>query len=108
MMSLLQVVNQIEGVIYSDISKHITFWDMQRDFDSIPRKLQKLAWMRMECSREWLSGSFNWTMADCFSSTHYTNTSNLHSYKDMLKEKKHMCGAKNIEELSFKAERKIG
>jgi hypothetical protein len=38
----------------------------------------------------------------------YTNTSNLHSHKDMLKEKNHTCGAKNIEELSFEAERGIG
>jgi hypothetical protein len=37
----------------------------------------------------------------------YANTSNLHLHKDMLKEKKHMCGAKNIEELSFEAERGI-
>jgi hypothetical protein len=42
MMSLLQVINQIEGAIYSDkydTSKHITFWDIRRAFDSIPRNL---------------------------------------------------------------------
>jgi hypothetical protein len=38
----------------------------------------------------------------------YANTSNLHSHKELLKGKKHMCGAKNTEELSFEAERGIG
>jgi hypothetical protein len=38
----------------------------------------------------------------------YAYTSALHSHKDMLKGKKHMCGAKNIEELSYEAECSIG
>ena len=38
----------------------------------------------------------------------YANTSELHSHKDMLKGEMHMCGAKNIEELSYEAERGIG
>jgi hypothetical protein len=29
MMSLLQVINKIEGAIHSDTSKHITFWDIR-------------------------------------------------------------------------------
>jgi hypothetical protein len=37
----------------------------------------------------------------------YTSTSALHWHKNMLKEKKHVCGATNIEELFFKAERGI-
>jgi hypothetical protein len=35
----------------------------------------------------------------------YVNISTLHSDKNMRKKKKHMHGAKNIEELSFKVER---
>jgi hypothetical protein len=31
----------------------------------------------------------------------YAGTSALHLHKNMLKEKKHMCAAKNIKELSF-------
>jgi hypothetical protein len=38
MMSLLQVINQIERAIHSDTSKHITFWDIRRAFDYIPQK----------------------------------------------------------------------
>jgi hypothetical protein len=38
----------------------------------------------------------------------YANTSNLHSHEDMLKGKKLMCGVKNIEQLSFEADREIG
>jgi hypothetical protein len=52
MMSLLQVINQIVGAIHSDTSKHITFWDIRRAFNFIPRHLQKLAWMRMGVSKE--------------------------------------------------------
>jgi hypothetical protein len=51
MMFLLQVINQIERVIYSDTSKYITFWDIRRAFDYIPRNLQKLAWMRIGVSK---------------------------------------------------------
>jgi hypothetical protein len=57
MMSLLQVINKIKGAIHSDTSKHITFWDIRRAFDFIPRNLQKLAWMSMAVPKgvaEWL------------------------------------------------------
>jgi hypothetical protein len=49
-MSLLQVINQIEGAIYfntTNTSKHITFWDICRPFNPIPRNFQKLAWIRI-------------------------------------------------------------
>jgi hypothetical protein len=58
-MSLLQVINQIEGAIHSDAydtSKDITCWDIRRAFDSIPRNFQKIARMCMEVSKgvvEW-------------------------------------------------------
>jgi hypothetical protein len=97
-------------VIYSDTSKYITFWDICRAFDYIPRNLQKLAWMRIGVSKgvdEWFvqleDGGLSFIDTPL-----YANTSNLHSNKDMLKGKKHMCGAKNIKELSFEAERGIG
>jgi hypothetical protein len=51
MMSLLQVINKIEGAYHYDTSKHITFWDIRRAFDYIPEKLQKLAWMQMGVSK---------------------------------------------------------
>jgi hypothetical protein len=47
MMSLLQVINQIERAIIG----YITIWDIRRAFDSIPKNLQKLAWMRMGVSK---------------------------------------------------------
>jgi hypothetical protein len=59
MMSLLQVINQIEGVINfitTNPSKHITLWDICRAFDTIPRNLQKPAGIRMGVSKgvaEW-------------------------------------------------------
>jgi hypothetical protein len=89
---------------------HITFWDIRRAFDSSPRNLQKLAWMRMGVSKglaEWFieldDGGLSFIDTPL-----YVNTSDLHSHEDMLKRKKHMCSAKNIKELIFKAERGIG
>jgi hypothetical protein len=105
-MLLLQVINQINGAIHSDTSKHITFWNIRRAFNSISRNLRKLTECAWECLREWFiqlddDGLF------FINTPLYANTSNLHSHKDMLKRKKHMTGAKNIIELSFEAERGI-
>jgi hypothetical protein len=93
MMSLLQMINQIEAAIHSDTSKHITFWDIRRAFDSISRNLQKLAWMRMGVSKgvaEWFIqlGDGGLSFID---TPLYANTSNLHSHKDMLKGKSTSC-----------------
>jgi hypothetical protein len=38
----------------------------------------------------------------------YANTYALHSHQNMIMEKRHICGATYIEELSFEAERGIG
>jgi hypothetical protein len=105
MMSLLQVTNQIERAIYSDTSKHITFWDILRAFDSIPRNLQKLAWMRMGVYKgvvEWFIKLDDGELS-FIDTPLYANINALHSHKDTLMKKKHMCGATNIKELSFEA-----
>jgi hypothetical protein len=111
-MSLLQVIKQIEGAIhsYTYTSKHITFWDIRRAFNSVSKTLQKLAWKSMGVSMKGVAelviklddGGLSF-----FDTPLYANTSALHSHKDMLYEKKHMCGVKNIKELFFDTERGI-
>jgi hypothetical protein len=45
---MFNVINQIEDSSHiGSTTKHITFWDNKRAFDSIPRNLQKLAWVRL-------------------------------------------------------------
>ena len=46
-MALLNVINQIEGANIEKKTKHITFWDIRRAFNFIPRNLQRLAWTRL-------------------------------------------------------------
>ncbi len=47
--AILQVLNHLEEVGHSSPT-HITFWDIRRAFDSVPRWLQRLAWARLGLS----------------------------------------------------------
>jgi hypothetical protein len=51
-MALFNIINQIEDSAHTESTKHITFWDIKRAFDSIPRNLQKLAWVRLGVSQD--------------------------------------------------------
>jgi hypothetical protein len=93
----------IEGAIYADASKHITFWDIRRTFDSISRNLQKLAWMRMgvykgvaECFIQLDDGVLSFIDTPL-----YAKISTLHLHKDTIKGKIHICGAKHIKTRSY-------
>jgi len=46
-MALFNVINQIEDATHTQSTKNITFWGIKRAFDSIPRNLQKFAWVRL-------------------------------------------------------------
>ena len=46
-MALIRVLNIIEGAHHDKTPTTITFWDIRRAFDSIPRTLQQLAWERL-------------------------------------------------------------
>ena len=46
-MALYTVINEIEGATDRQEPKFVTFWDIRRAFDSIPRNLQRLAWRRL-------------------------------------------------------------
>jgi hypothetical protein len=43
-MALFNVINEIEGENVRQEAKFVTFWDIRRAFDSIPRYLRILAW----------------------------------------------------------------
>ena len=49
-MPLYNVINRIEAAHQDKEITLITFWDFRRAFDSIPRNLQKLAWVRLGLS----------------------------------------------------------
>lgn len=46
-MALIRVLDIIEGAHNNNTPTAITFWDIRRAFDSIPRTLQQLAWERL-------------------------------------------------------------
>ena len=47
LMPLYNLLNSIEQAHCEATPTLITFWDMRRAFDSIPRNLQRLAWIRL-------------------------------------------------------------
>jgi len=106
-MALINTLSQIEGANIDKETKYLTFWDIRRAFDSIPRTLQKLAWRRLGVPRDvtdWFvdldDGGYT------FIATPYLDQAqNLHSAKDMLALDQHMSSKP---ELAFKAERGIG
>jgi hypothetical protein len=51
-MALLNAINEIEDAHDKKETKHITLWDIRRAFDSIPRPVQKAAWMRLGVPRD--------------------------------------------------------
>ena len=51
-MPLYNILNHIEMAHTQGVPTIITFWDIKRAFDSIPRNLQKLAWVRLGLSIE--------------------------------------------------------
>lgn len=44
--AILQVLNHLEQV-GGTVPTHLTFWDIRRAFDSVPKWLQRLAWARL-------------------------------------------------------------
>jgi hypothetical protein len=56
--AILHVLNRLEGA-HTDEPLFLTFWDIRRAFDSIPKWIQRLAWARLgitEEDLEWFLG----------------------------------------------------
>jgi hypothetical protein len=46
-MPLINIINKVEKALHLIITTLVNFWDVRRAFDSIPRKLQRIAWVRL-------------------------------------------------------------
>ena len=106
-MALFNVINQIEGAQHTrTTTKRITFWDIKRAFDSIPRNLQKLAWMRLGVPldvAEWFINLDDGGLS-FISTPLYHNEKHLKTPEEMQSADTHFSPATA---LSFQAERGI-
>ena len=106
-MALFNVINQIEDATHNHKTKHITFWDIRRAFDSIPRNMQKLAWTRLGVPldvAEWFVDLDDGGLS-FISSPLYHRDKNLKTPQEMGQSNTHFSAAP---ELGFQAERGIG
>jgi len=106
-MALFSVLNEVEDANHTKSPKRVTFWDIKRAFDSIPRNIQKLAWMRLGVPRdvaEWFveldDGGISF-----ISSPFFNLNKDLHTPEQLKNRNTHFS---NAPELGFKAERGIG
>ena len=106
-MALFNVINQIEGASHDKATKHVTFWDIRRAFDSIPRNLQKLSWVRLGVPMEiaeWFVDLDDGGLT-FISSPYYHLNKDLKAPEEMLKANTHFTGAP---EMGFLSGRGIG
>jgi hypothetical protein len=113
-MALFTVINQIEGANVRQDAKFVTFWDIKRAFDSVPRTLQLLAWRRLGIPED----VADWFVAldeegSIFASTPLYNTEKKMTTPEEIQQGiQHMVTLADNDvqasELSFQAERGIG
>ena len=106
-MALFNVINQIEDATHNNKTKHITFWDIRRAFDAIPRNMQKLAWTRLGVPldvAEWFVDLDDGGLS-FISTPLYHRDKNLKTPEEMGFSNTHFSAAP---ELSFQTERGIG
>ena len=106
-MALFSVLNELEDAQHTKRTKHATFWDIRRAFDSIPRNLQKLAWVRLGVPKnvaEWFveldDGGLSF-----ISSPFYHLNKNIHTPEQLHNKNTHFTQSP---QLGFTAERGIG
>ena len=113
-MALFNVINEIEGANARQETKFVTFWDIRRAFDSVPRYLQLLAWRRLGVPAD----VADWfveldTNGSTFISTPLYNTERqISTPEDIRNGVKHMVSLPDRDDvqkdLSFQAEQGIG
>jgi hypothetical protein len=106
-MALHTIINEIEDAKHSKKTKALTFWDIKRAFDSIPRNIQRLAWVRLGVPHdiaEWFVGLDDGGLS-FISSPFYHQKKNLRSPDELKAKPGHFITATD---LSFSAERGIG
>ena len=89
-MALFNTINQIEGAHHRQATKYITFWDIRRAFDSIPRTLQRLAWRRLGIPpdiADWFvdldTNGSSFIATPLYDNKHCTSTSNTIHHTDV-------------------------
>lgn len=86
LMPLYNLLNSIEQAHRQSTPTLITFWDIRRAFDSIPRNLQRLAWHRLGVPTdlaEWFV-SLDDNGAAVIDTPYYASHKNLRSSLEML------------------------
>jgi len=112
LMPLYNLLNAIERAHSTDTPTLLTFWDMRRAFDSIPRNLQRLAWIRLgvpDYISEWFVSLDEGGLA--FVDTPYFQAhKDLRSASDMRSSPKHFThnDADSSSKLFFIPQRGIG
>ena len=107
LMALHSVIDEIEGAQHTRTTKHLTFWDIKRAFDSIPRNLQKIAWIRLGVPDDiatWFVDLDDGGLS-FIDSPFYQREKSLRSTDELQEKPGHFSGRTN---LAFTAERGIG
>ena len=106
-MALLAVIDELEDASHQKTTKHATFWDIKRAFDSIPRTVQKLAWVRLGVPPD----VADWFVAlddgglSFISTPFYHANKDLHTPDQLRNKDTHFSQAPH---LAYEAERGIG
>ena len=107
LMALHTITNEIEEANHAKCPKHMTFWDIKRAFDSIPRNVQKLAWLRLGVPltiAEWFVDLDDGGLS-FIDTPHYQQKKSLRPVDDLKARPGHFSGEPN---LAFQAQRGIG
>ena len=114
LMPLYNLINTIENAHLNSTPTLVTFWDMKRAFDSIPRNLQRLAWTRLGVPTdvaEWFVSLDDGGLA-YIDTPHFQMNKNLHSSQSILTGVQHFPNPSSSPEqpqhLGFNPQRGIG
>ena len=115
LMPLYNLINSIEKAHCDGTPTLITFWDIRRAFDSIPRNLQRLAWTRLgvpESVAEWFVALDEGGHA-FVATPYYATNNNLKTSSEIRRDDSHFAqpptaGPNQNTPLSFIPERGIG
>ena len=102
-MPLLNILNKIEAAVHDSTTTQISFWDVKRAFDSIPRTLQMVAWIRLgvpEDVAEWFVPMDDGGLS-FLATPHYFKERDLHSAEEMTETDNHFSNNNNYDLFVF-------
>jgi hypothetical protein len=92
LMPLYNLLNSIETAHIHSTPTLVTFWDMKRAFDSIPRNLQRLAWNRLGVPPD----VAEWFVALDDGGQAYVETPHFHLHKNLRSSQDFLSGASHF------------